>query len=113
MNKSESCIFQAAHTKRLCSSLVRHATARVIAAIAEIEIPLAQWSDLFPALLQATTSSVVSQREIGAFILCTILEKTGLEMQAQLPDFFKLFSGLAHDNDSLEVRVTSVRFVEK
>ena len=92
---------------------MRHATARVIAAIAEIEIPVGQWPTLFPALLQAATSTVVAQRETGAFALCTILEKTGLEMQDQLPDFFKLFSGLAHDNDSLEVRVISVRLVGK
>ena len=97
--------------KRACSSLVRHATARVIAAIAEVEIPLGQWPALLPALTQAATSTVVSQRETGAFTLCTILEKTGLEMQDQLPDFFKLFSSLAHDNDSLEVRTTSVRCV--
>jgi hypothetical protein len=96
-----------------CSTLVRHATARVVAAIAEIELPLGQWPALLPALTQAATSSVVSQRETGAFTLCTILEKTGLEMQNQLPDFFKLFSSLAHDNDSLEVRITSVRCVRK
>ncbi|KAF8578209.1 ARM repeat-containing protein [Ramaria rubella] len=91
------------------NALVRHATARVVAAIAEIEIPLGQWPTLLPSLLQTATSAVVAQRETGAFTLCTILEKTGTEMQEQLPDFFKLFSALAHDNDSLEVRVTSVR----
>lgn len=105
--------FKSCWLKDLYSSLVRHATARVIAAIAEIEIPVGQWPTLFPALLQAATSTVVAQRETGAFALCTILEKTGLEMQDQLPDFFKLFSGLAHDNDSLEVRVISVRLVGK
>lgn len=92
------------------SKLVRHATARVIAAIADIELPVNQWGSLLPSLTQAATSNVVTERETGSFILCTILEKVGAELQSQLPDFFKLFSTLAHDNDSLEVRVNSVRY---
>lgn len=95
----------------VCSALVRHAIARVVASIAEIELPLGNWPTVLPSLLQTATSPVVAQRETGAFALCTILEKTGTEMQEHLPSFFKLFSSLAHDPDSLEVRVISVRFV--
>jgi len=95
----------------VCSALVRHAVARVVASIAEIELRLGNWPSLLPSLLQTATSSVVAQRETGAFALCTILERTDMEIQEQLPSFCKLFSSLAHHTGSLDPNYI-VSFVE-
>ena len=89
--------------------LTRHATARVIAAIAECELPMGLWANLIPILSQAATSSIVSQRETASFILATIIGTIGSEDEQLLSDAFKLFAALLHDPESLEVRVTSVK----
>ncbi|KIJ55832.1 hypothetical protein M422DRAFT_63753 [Sphaerobolus stellatus SS14] len=90
-------------------SIVRHASARVIAAIAELELPLDLWPGLMPLLTQAATSNIVAQREIASFIIFSVIATIGGEIESQLSDAFKLFSNLIHDPDSLEVRVTSVK----
>ncbi|KAI6126080.1 ARM repeat-containing protein [Pisolithus croceorrhizus] len=72
--------------------LVRHAAARVVAAIASIEIPLGTWPELLPLLHQACLSTQVAHREVE-----------------QTQNFFSLFSGLMVDPESIEVRITTVR----
>lgn len=88
------------------SQLVRHATARVIAAIASHELPLEQWPNLLPFLHSAMTSPVAAQREIGSFILFTILEEVIETFESRIPQFFQLFAQLLNDPESLEVRIT-------
>ncbi|KAI6149260.1 ARM repeat-containing protein [Pisolithus tinctorius] len=89
--------------------LVRHAAARVVAAIASIEIPLGTWPELLPLLHQACTSTQVSHREVGIYILFTVLETIVEGFQEQTQNFFSLFSLLMADPDSIEVRITTVR----
>jgi hypothetical protein len=94
----------------LLSALVRHSTARVIAAIAGIEMPVNGWPQLLPFLLETATSSQAVHREVGIYILYTVLETIVEGFQEHLQDLFKLFENLLCDPESAEVRVTTVRW---
>lgn len=91
------------------SQPVRHSTARVVAAIASHEVPLQQWPRLLPFLHSQMTSPIVSQREIGIFILFTILEEVMDMLDSHLTQFFELFAQLLNDPESLEVRITTCK----
>lgn len=91
------------------SNLVRHSTARVIAAIAGIEVPLNQWEELLPFLEQTCRSPTVAHREVGVYILYTVLENIVDGFESQIQNLFKLFEVLLADPESAEVRITAVR----
>ena len=95
----------------LFSNLVRHSTARVIAAIASIEIPLDHWPSLLPFLQQTCVSPQAAHREVGIYILFTVLESIVEGFETHLQSFFKLFGDLLNDPESAEVRITTVRYV--
>jgi hypothetical protein len=90
---------------------VRHSAARVIAAIAAIEVPMGNWGQLLPFLHQSCTSSQATHREVGIYILYTVLENIVEGFQEHLLNFFKLFENLLLDPESAEVRITTVRYV--
>ncbi|KDQ49200.1 hypothetical protein JAAARDRAFT_43038 [Jaapia argillacea MUCL 33604] len=91
------------------NNLVRHSTARVVAAIATIEIPTGTWPQLLPFLEHTATSPQASHREVGVFVLYAVLENIIEAFQDHLQSFFKLFESLLNDPESAEVRVTTVR----
>ncbi|KAL4258626.1 Armadillo-like helical [Pleurotus pulmonarius] len=91
------------------NNLVRHSAARVIAAIAAIETPHGTWPQLLPFLHQTCVSPQVAHREVGSFILFTVLENIVEGFQEHLQSFFKLFEQLLSDPESIEVRITTVR----
>ncbi|KAJ3520507.1 hypothetical protein NM688_g9152 [Phlebia brevispora] len=91
------------------SNLVRHSTARVIAAIASIEVPLDQWNELLPFLEQTCRSPNVAHREVAVYILYTVLENIIDGVESEVQNLFKLFEVLLQDPESLEVRITTVR----
>ncbi|KAI0372648.1 ARM repeat-containing protein [Pilatotrama ljubarskyi] len=91
------------------NNLVRHSTARVIAAIASIEMPLGTWSQLLPFLEQTCLSPQAAHREVGIYILYTVLESIVEGFESHLQSFFKLFEKLLSDPESAEVRITTVR----
>ena len=91
------------------SKLVRHADARVISAIAAIEIPLQQWNELLPFVSQCCMSPQVQQRELGIYILFTVLESIVEGFSEHTKELFTLFQQLLQDPESAEVRVTTVR----
>lgn len=93
------------------SKLVRHSSARVVAAIASIEIPLGQWNELLPFLEQTCTSPSVAHREVGSFILFTVLENIVEGFESHMTSLFKLFETLIVDPESADVRITAVRCV--
>jgi hypothetical protein len=92
-----------------CSNLVRHSAARVIAAIATIEVPQGTWAELLPFLQQTCISPQVTHREVGSYILFTVLESIVEGFQSHLPNLFDIFRGLLVDPESIEVRITTVR----
>ncbi|KAG9248048.1 armadillo-type protein [Calycina marina] len=89
-------------------TLVRHAKARVIAAVAKIDLPDGEWSDLPGLLAQATSSPQVSHREISIYILFTLLEVAGDVFEDKLPSMFSLFSNTIKDPESAEVRINTM-----
>jgi hypothetical protein len=80
-----------------------------MAAIANIEFPVGTWSQLLPFLHQTCVSSQVVHREVGIFILYTVLDSIVEGFKDHLQSFFKLFSQLLADPESIEVRITTVR----
>ncbi|TIB06359.1 hypothetical protein E3P96_00536 [Wallemia ichthyophaga] len=95
------------------SNLVRHSCARVISAIAEIELPLNTWPDLLSYLTQASTSPNSAHREIGIFVLYALLETIIEGFESHLPSLFALFAKSISDPESLEVRVTTLKALGK
>ncbi|PPQ67700.1 hypothetical protein CVT24_002756, partial [Panaeolus cyanescens] len=91
------------------NSLVRHSAARVIAAIASIEVPQGTWNQLLPFLHSTCTSNKASDREVGSYILFTVLESIVEGFQQQLPSLLTLFQNLLEDPESMDVRITTVR----
>ena len=98
---------------RLCDSskLVRNSAARVVAAIAGIEVPLGTWPQLLPFLHDSCVSPQVAHREVGVYILFTVLENIVEGFQEHTQSFFKLFDSLLQDPESSEVRIKTVRYV--
>lgn len=88
--------------------LVRHSSARVIAAIASIDLEDGEWASLPGLLVQAATSKQVSHREVGVYILFSLLEIAGDVFEDKLPDMFSLFSNTIKDPESAEVRVNTL-----
>ena len=97
-------------TRLRFSKLVRHSAARVIASIASIELKEGTWPQLLSWLNEACTSPQVAQREVGVYILFTVLETVLEGFQDSTQNFFKLFQVLIGDSESMEVRVTTVRY---
>ncbi|KAJ7508279.1 armadillo-type protein [Mycena galericulata] len=94
--------------------LVRRSVARVIAAITRIEFPIGTWPQLIPFLYQTCVSAQVIHREVGIFILYTILvdfdenhEPEGFKNHLQ--SLFNMVSQLLIDPGSIKVRITTVQ----
>jgi len=94
------------------SALVRHSSARVIAAIAAIDLADGEWTDLPGVLQQAATSVQVQQREVGVYILFTLLETMGDEFTS-IAELFALFRITIRDPDSADVRVNTMLALSK
>lgn len=89
-------------------TLVRHAGSRVIAGIACIDFENKEWEDLLPAVLQLTTSDNVAHREVGSFIVHTLLEADPTVFADHLPKLFELFGKTIRDPQSRDVRINTM-----
>jgi hypothetical protein len=90
------------------TTLVRHSAARVVSAIAKIDLEDGEWADLPGVLAKASTSPQVRHREVGVYILFTLLEAAGDGFTNKLPDLFALFSKTIQDPESQEVRINTM-----
>jgi hypothetical protein len=88
--------------------LVRHSSARVISAIAKIDLEDGEWADLPQLLLQAAASKEVHHREVGIYILYTLLQAVGDGFTDKLLNLFPLFSRTIQDPESSEVRLNTM-----
>ncbi|KAI9773736.1 MAG: hypothetical protein M1835_006116 [Candelina submexicana] len=88
--------------------LVRHSTARVISAIAKIDLDEGEWADLPSFLQRAATSNTPAQREVGVYILFTLLESVGDGFMDKLSDLFALFDRTIQDPESADVRLNTM-----
>ena len=93
--------------------LVRHAGARVISAIARVDLQDGEWADLPGFLLQAATSAKKEERAIGIYILFTILETLGEGFQEKFHELFTLFGKTIQDPESPEVRINTLLALSK
>ncbi|RAL67097.1 hypothetical protein DID88_007877 [Monilinia fructigena] len=88
--------------------LVRHSGARVIAAIAGEDIEDGQWANLPDTLAQAAGSPQVSHREVGVFILFTLLETASTYFAEQTAVLFQILSKTIHDQESTDMKTQKV-----
>lgn len=87
---------------------VQHATARVIVAIAKIDIEGGQWMDLPDILLLAAHNSQDPQlRQVSTYILAVSLENLGHNLMFKFRDMLMLFGKTISDSDA-EVRINTV-----
>ncbi|KAJ7588105.1 ARM repeat-containing protein [Mycena floridula] len=91
------------------NNLVRHAAARVVAAIASIEVIHGTWPELLPFVNQTCHAPQASHREVGIYILYAVLENAFEAFQKHLPAIFKLFEQTVVDPESIDVRITTVK----
>lgn len=87
---------------------LRNLSARVIAAIAEVDLEINEWQDLLPTLISAVQSNDVRLKEVAAFTLYALLESQISALLPHIDDFVTLFGTLIRDPDSKEIRVNAV-----
>ena len=94
-------------------SIVRHNIARVIAAIASFELQggtkQVTWPELIPWVENACVAGNPAHREVGVYVLFTIMDSLMDEVNERLATFFNLFGNLIRDPESAPVRVTAGR----
>ncbi|KAA8650789.1 hypothetical protein EYZ11_011705 [Aspergillus tanneri] len=95
------------------SSLVRHSIARVISAVAKVDLIDGEWADLPNFLLQAANSGNKDERAVGTYILFTILETLGEGFEEKFQDLFNLFNKTIRDPESEEVRINTLLALSK
>ena len=88
--------------------LPRHSKARVIAAIAKIDLDDGQWTELPGVLQQAATSNTARHREVGIYIIYTLLEAMSDVFQDNMTQMLTLFNRTIQDPESMEVRVNTM-----
>ncbi|CCX30995.1 armadillo-type protein [Pyronema domesticum] len=87
---------------------IRHSSARVVSAIAKIELPAGLWQELPATLAQAATSQKVEDREVSTYILFTLLETLEDEIANRWKDFLSLFAQTISDPESVQVRLNTL-----
>ena len=90
------------------AQLVRHASARVMAAMAAIDLQMGEWTDLPNLLFQASNSQQVSHRDVGTYVIYTLLEVMGDDLEDKIPALFELFGKTIKDPESANVRLNTM-----
>jgi hypothetical protein len=87
---------------------VRHSAARVVSAIARHDFENGEWTELPDILQQAANSETVRHREVGMYIIYTLMETLGDFFMENLSGLFTLFSKTIRDPQSAEVRINTM-----
>ena len=85
----------------------RHAGSRVVASIANLDFDDGEWADLVPFLFNLCGNSDVSQREVGSYIIFSILEANPTNLTERLTELFQLFTHTIRDQ-SADVRINTM-----
>lgn len=93
--------------------LVRHSIARIISAVAKVDLNDGEWAELPNFLIQAGGSGNKDERGVGIYILFTILETLGEGFEEKFQDLFNLFGRTICDPESEEVRVNTLLALSK
>ncbi|KAK5657985.1 hypothetical protein OQA88_2538 [Cercophora sp. LCS_1] len=86
----------------------RHAMSRLIGAIAAIDLEDGEWPDLLPALHNLASSNEVSQREVGSYIIYSLLEANPTAFGDDIDKLLELFKHTIEDPQSADVRVNTM-----
>ncbi|ODV95328.1 hypothetical protein PACTADRAFT_50063 [Pachysolen tannophilus NRRL Y-2460] len=105
-NEIRSSMLQTTFTEH--SKILRHSSARVVAAIGEIDLANNQWLDLLNTLVGACSDSNVQTKEMAVYILACLLESEISVLSSHASDFLNLFATTLNDTSSLAIRVTSL-----
>lgn len=89
--------------------IVRHANARVIAAIGSEELDEKKWPELVPNLIQAASGDDAKTRETAVFILYSLLESFNPALHIYIDELLNLFAQTMNDTASLETRSLSAQ----
>ena len=86
----------------------RHANSRLVAAVAAIDLEDGEWPDLIPALFTLSTSTELGQREVGSYIIFSLLEENPTAFADEIPKLLELFGHTLRDPQSADVRINSM-----
>jgi len=86
----------------------RHANARLVAAVAAIDLEDGEWPDLIPALFTLSSSTELGQREVGSYIIFSLLEENPTAFADEIPKLLELFGHTLRDPQSADVRINSM-----
>ncbi|KAI1451311.1 ARM repeat-containing protein [Annulohypoxylon moriforme] len=89
----------------------RHGQSRVIAAIATVDFSDGQWADLLPAVMQLTNSDDVTHREVGSYIIFSLVEANPAYFEDHLSTLFELFAKTIRDPQSRDVRINTMQSI--
>ncbi|KAI0835010.1 importin beta-4 subunit-like protein [Hypoxylon sp. FL0890] len=89
----------------------RHGQSRIIAAIATIDFNNKEWADLLPAVMQLTNSDNVAHREVGSYIIFSLLEANAPYFEDHLSTLFDVFTKTIRDPQSRDVRVNTMQSI--
>ena len=90
------------------STLIRHSSARVVSAIAQLDLQDGEWKDLPSQLQSGATSANARQREVAVYILFTLLEVASEMFADNASDLLTLFTRTIQDPESMEVRINTM-----
>jgi hypothetical protein len=79
-----------------------------VSSIAKVDFENGEWAELPGVLQQACTSSTIRHREVGMYMIYTLMETMGDFFMENLPSLFQLFAKTIQDPDSAEVRVNTM-----
>ena len=82
------------------SKVVRHASSRLVGAIAHQDLAKQQWTDLPGLVLQEATSPQAKAREVSTYILFSILDE--LDDDSSIFDYKKMFEAFSKTIQDLE-----------
>lgn len=86
----------------------RHANARLVAAVAAIDVEDGEWPDLIPALFGLASSNEVAQREVGSYIIFSLLEENPDSFAGDMAKLLELFGHTLRDPQSADVRINTM-----
>ncbi|KAL2016780.1 hypothetical protein VTK56DRAFT_2993 [Thermocarpiscus australiensis] len=86
----------------------RHANSRLVAAVAALDLEDGEWPDLIPALFNLASSNELAQREVGSYIIFSLLEENPTCFGDHVDKLLELFSHTLRDPQSADVRINSM-----
>ncbi|KAK0707249.1 armadillo-type protein [Lasiosphaeris hirsuta] len=95
-------------TMREPNAACRHAESRLIATIATLDLEDGEWPELLPALFGLASNSEVGQREVGSYIIFSLLEANPTCFHEDLTKLLQLFSHTIYDPQSADVRINTM-----